>query len=169
MKKLLISVLFLLLTSCVSSGDYYKLDDQYLVRRQIETKRFETISEEDILIASAQVLQDLGFNLEESETRLGLITASKDREAGTTGGKAAVIFFAVMGGTQAVYDVNQKIYATLVSTKSKDSGFNVRIQFARAIWNNMNQMRMEKIQDSSVYKDFFDRLSQSIFLTANHI
>ncbi len=33
----------------------------------------------------------------------------------------------------------------------------------------MNQARIEKIQDEEIYKDFFDKLSQSVFLTANNI
>jgi hypothetical protein len=165
----LFSVL-LLLVSCVSYKGYYKLDDQYLARRQLETARFETNDESAILSASAQVLQDLGFTLEESETKLGLITASKNREAGNTGVKVAVVFLAALGGTQAVYDTEQKIYTTLVSTKSRESkGYNVRIEFARIIWNNMNQTRIEKIQEPEIYHDFFDKLGQSLFLAVNAI
>lgn len=80
MKKILI--LFLLVvfsvSGCVSYEHYYKLDDQYLARRQLETRSYETKDEEALLIASAQVLQDLGFTLDESEIKLGLITANKD-------------------------------------------------------------------------------------------
>lgn len=123
-----------------------------------------------MLVASAQVLQDLGFTLEESETELGLITASKDREAGSAGERVALVFLAALGGTQPVYDTNQKIYVTLVSTKSPTNvGYNVRVEFARVIWNNMNQARIEKIEDPEIYQDFFDKLSQSVFLTANNI
>ena len=68
-----------------------------------------------------------------------------------------------------MYDVRQKIYVTLVSTKNHNNGYNVRIEFARVIWNNMNRARIEKIQDEEIYKDFFDKLSQSVFLTANNI
>lgn len=172
MKKAL-TVLVLLsfvMCGCVSYTDYYKLDDQYLARRQLETRRFETNDEESMLVASAQVLQDLGFTLEESETKLGLITGSKDREAGSTGQKVAVVFLAALAGTQAVYDTNQKIYVTLVSTKSPtNSGYNIRVEFARVIWNNMNQARIEKIEEPEIYQDFFDKLSQSVFLTANNI
>ena len=172
MKKIL-SLLFIplfLLTGCVSYQDYYKLDKQYLARRQLETRYFETNDEESMLIASAQVLQDLGFTLEESETKLGLITGSKDREAGSTGGKVALVILAALAGTQPVYDTNQKIYVTLVSTKNTTKrGYNIRVEFARVIWNNMNQARIEKIQDPETYQGFFDKLSQSVFLTANNL
>ncbi len=168
-----IFVLFLLVvfmtSGCVSYEHYYKLDDQYLARRQLETRAYETKDEESLLIASAQVLQDLGFTLDESELKLGLLTANKDREAGSTGQKVGLVLLAAFAGTQPVYDVSQKIYVTLVSTKNHNNGYNVRIEFARVIWNNMNQARIEKIQDEEIYKDFFDKLSQSVFLTANNI
>jgi len=172
MKKIFIlfSMISFIVSGCVSYDHYYKLDEQYLARRQLETRRYETNDEETLLIASAQVLQDLGFTLDESETKLGLITANKDREAGSAGQKVGVILLAVLFGTQPVYDVSQKIYVTLVSTKNHDNqSYNIRVEFARVIWNNMNQARIEKIQDEQIYKDFFDKLSQSEFLTANNI
>ena len=171
MKRLLpLLLLFLLQASCVTFDDYYALDAQYLERRQLETRRFETDDEDAMLVASAQLLQDLGFTLEESETKLGLITASKDRKAGSTAGKVAIVLLAAMTNTRAVYDTEQKIYATLVSTKSRNTkGFNVRIEFARIIKNNQNQTRIEIIREPEIYKDFFDKLGQSLFLVANNV
>ena len=172
MKKALTILVLLsfVMCGCVSYTDYYKLDDQYLARRQLETRRFETNNEENMLIASAQVLRDLGFTLEESEIKLGLITGYKDREAGTTGEKVGIIFLATLFGFQPVYDTNQKIYVTLVSTKRPtNNGYNIRVEFARIIWNNMNQTHIEKIEEPEIYQDFFDKLSQSVFLTANNI
>lgn len=171
MKRILILLLLVVFmtSGCVSYKHYYKLDEQYLARRQLETRAYDTQDEEALLVASAQVLQDLGFTLNESEIKLGLITANKDREAGSAGQKVGMILLAAFAGTQPVYDVSQKIYVTLVSTKNHNNGYNVRIEFARVIWDNMNQARIEKIQDEEIYKDFFDKLSQSVFLTANNI
>ena len=158
------------LSGCLTYDNYYQLDNDYLNRRQIETMRFETDNEETILAASAGVLQDLGFTLDETETKLGLITAYKNREASSTGAKAAIILLAAMSDTQPVYDTEQKIYTTLVSTKSKESeGYNVRITFARMVTNNMHETRNEKITDQKTYREFFDKLSQSLFLTAHEI
>ena len=158
------------LSGCLTYDNYYQLDSDYLNRRQIETMRFETDNEETILAASAGVLQDLGFTLDETETKLGLITAYKNREASSTGAKAAIILLAAMSDTQPVYDTEQKIYTTLVSTKSKESkGYNVRITFARMVTNNMHETRNEKITDQKTYREFFDKLSQSLFLTAHEI
>lgn len=171
MKNILLvcGVLFSL-TSCVSYQDYYKLDENYLARRQMETARFEANDESAVLSASAQVLQDLGFTLEESETSLGLITASKNREIGNYGAKMAMVFLMGLNGQQAVYDTEQKIYTTLVSTKSRTNvGYNVRVEFSRIIWNNQGNARIEKIEEPEIYKDFFDKLSQSLFLEAHSI
>ena len=171
MKRLIMLCLAIsLLSGCVSYDNYYRLDEQYLERRQLETRRFETTNEELLLSSSAQVLQDLGFTLDETELKLGLITANKDREAGSVGEKIGAAFIAALGRTQPIYDVSQKIYVMLVTTKSRtNSGYNVRVEFARVIWNNMNQARVEKISEEEIYQDFFNKLSQSVFLTANNI
>lgn len=170
MKRLFVFLSLCFLFGCVSYDNYYRLQPDYLERRQIETRRFDTNNEEDMLVASAQVLQDLEFTLETSDTSLGLLTATKDREVGSTAGQTALIVLAALGGTTPVYDVNQKIYVTLVSNKSQDNdGYNVRVSFARIIWNNMNEARVERILDPQIYVDFFDRLGQSMFLTANDL
>lgn len=159
------------ISGCVSYADYYKLDEAYLQRRQIGTRHFETSDEKAIVIASAQVLQDLGFTLEESETNLGLLTASKDRDATSAGQVIGMTLLAALAGTQPVYDVKQRIYVTLVSSKnSKKHGYNVRVEFARIVFNNLGRWRVERItKDVEIYKGFFDKLSQSVFLTANSL
>ena len=84
MKKTLLSLCAssVLLTGCTVHTDHlYVLNENYLQERQQQTRRFETKDEELILSSSAQVLQDLGFTLTESETKMGLLTASKERDA----------------------------------------------------------------------------------------
>lgn len=171
MKKIFIVCLCVIgLVGCASYKDYYKLDENYMARRQVETMRFETNDEATILSASAGVLQDLGFTLDETETKLGLITAYKNRAASSTGAKVAIILLAAIDKSEPVYDTEQKIFTTLVSTKSRESvGYNVRISFARTIWNNKHESRTEKIDDPKIYREFFDKLSQSLFLTAHSI
>lgn len=169
MKKIFL-ILFLCTVSlcgCMSYENYYALDDQYLERRQLETRFFETTNEEKILVACAQLVQDMEFTLDESETKLGLITGYKHREMGSAAGKVALILLA---GQNAVYDTEQKIYVTIVTTRNPTrKGYNVRAEFARVIWNNRGQARIEKIQDEETYRGFFEKLSQSLFLTANDL
>jgi hypothetical protein len=50
--------------------DALQLSPESLAQRQAQTRRFDTADEAMLLSASAAVLQDLGFNLDESETKL---------------------------------------------------------------------------------------------------
>ena len=102
-----------MVSGCRSYNHYYKLDEQYLARRQLETRSYGTQNEEMLLIASARVLQDLGFTLDESETKLGLITANKDREATSFGQIIGMAFLSALTGAPHTEDVRQKIYVTL--------------------------------------------------------
>jgi len=62
-----------------------------------------------ILSAVAAVLQDLGFNLDESETKLGVVVASKDRDAVEAGQVVgAIVMAALFGANAATFDKNRK-------------------------------------------------------------
>lgn len=139
--------------------------------RQTQTRRFDTRDQEKIQRASAQVLQDLGFQIDESETKLGLIVASKDRDATEVGQVAAAIVVAILFGARVSTDKHQKIRASLVA-RSVENGADtqVRITFQRMIWNQDNVLsKIEGVNDPKVYQEFFDKLSQSVFLTAQDI
>ena len=56
-----------------------QLTQESLAQRQAQTRRFDTSDETMLLSASAAVLQDLGFNLDESETELGLVVKVRSR------------------------------------------------------------------------------------------
>ncbi len=131
--------------------------------QKLDPTRFDQLNESD-LMNSRRLVRHLEIALAQMENQA---IAQVTQEAGSTAGKAAIIFLAALGGGPAVYDTEQKIYTTLVSTKSRESeGHNVRVRFARIIWNNMNEARIESIDEPEIYQDFFDKLSQSLFLTA---
>ena len=65
--------------------DALSMNKTTLEDRRLQTRLFDTSDEGKILSASAGVLQDLGFNLDESETDLGLIVVSKERDATEAG------------------------------------------------------------------------------------
>lgn len=139
--------------------------------RQMQTRRFDTKDQDKLQRASAQVLQDLGFQIDESETKLGLIVASKDRDATETGQIVAAIAVAILFGARMSTDKHQKIRASLV-TRSVDNGADtsVRITFQRLVWNHDNQLsKIEGINDPKIYQEFYEKLSQSVFLTAQEI
>ncbi|HYD69564.1 hypothetical protein [Azospirillum sp.] len=152
------------------------LAPESLGQRQMQTRRFDTADERAILAAAAGVLQDLGFTTEETTASAGLIVGSKDRDAVEAGQVAGQVFFALlvaaMGGrADPVWDANQKIRLSVVTKPTADrSGIVVRATFQRVIWNTKNQVsRVETISAPEIYQQFFDRLSQSVFLEAHQI
>ena len=59
------------------SPDYFK-------DRQLQTRVFESIDEKNLLTASAAVLQDLGYTIDETDVRSGVIVCSRDRDVTVT-------------------------------------------------------------------------------------
>ena len=49
--------------------------------RERQTADFDNASEKQLLVEATQVLQDLGFTVEESAPRYGVLAGSKDRDA----------------------------------------------------------------------------------------
>ena len=68
MKNIVILFVFLLMAGCVQiPPNTFVTTPELLQQRQLETRRYDDIKEADLITASANVLQDLGFNLENSE------------------------------------------------------------------------------------------------------
>lgn len=176
MKKILFLLISVVLfAGCsVSHQNLYTLDSDYLERRNIETRVFETQDEASLLSACAQVLQDLGYSIKESNVKLGMLTADKNRDVNSKAGKVALTALSVASilanGNDTTYEDVQKFYVNIVTTPTKEKTIKVRVLFTRRSWDNHgNIFKVEKITDNKIYQQFFDKLSQSIFLTANGI
>jgi hypothetical protein len=147
-----------------------------LAERQLQMRRYDTKDESAILSAAAGVLQDLGFNIDESTAKAGLIVASKDRDAVEAGQVAGQVFLAVLisalgGRADPVWDRNQKIRISIITKPANDgNGIIVRATFQRVVWNTKNQIsKVETLGEPKLYQQFFDKLSQSVFLEAHQI
>ncbi len=152
--------------------DALSMNAATLEDRQIQTRMFDTSDEIKILSASASLLQDLGFNLDESETDLGLIVVSKDRTAIEFGQVLLMATLSAFSGTSAVYDYEQKIRASVVTSPvgEAEDRIAVRVTFQRVVWNNYGQVsRREKLNDPEMCQEFFEKLSKSVFLEAHGI
>jgi hypothetical protein len=176
-KQILAGATFALLAGCVTlPPDAFVVTPEQLARRQIETRRYDNVKEETILIASANVLQDLDFTLDNSETKLGLLTASKQRDAIDGGEVALAIIVALLGGGATPISKDQTIRVSLVvrpvqATKDNipiDSYF-VRITFQRLVRRTDNSVYVQTISDNDLYEGFFEKLSKSIFIEAQKI
>jgi hypothetical protein len=136
-----------------------------------QSRRYETADEKAILIASNQLLQDLGFNLEESNKEVGLLVASKDRTAVDGGQVAGQVVAAVLLGVRVPIDKDQKIRASVVTSPGLDGkSMLVRVTFQRLVWNDLGVLyKVERLDNPELYAEFFDKLSKSLFLEAQEV
>ncbi len=171
----MISLLLALVSGCATGRvpkEALELSPESLANRQLQTRQFATEDERSLLIAAAGLLQDLGYTLEESETSLGLIVGSKQRDASDSGQIIGSLFLAAFSGTDVPYDSEQEIRACLVTRPSGADTSNtlLRVTFQRLVWNNRGVLwKREPIHEPEIYAEFFDKLSKAVFLEAQSI
>lgn len=242
-KKLLTALVVLaLLGGCVAKvpQSALQLAPESLADRQLQTRRFDTANHKTMLGAAAATLQDLGFTLDETEYTLGVLVASKQRDATSGGQVAAAMMLAALTGAVTHVDSEQIIRVSMVmreispekdttstghselspesiakikanvikavadglrakfpadisariadkiaentantlstdlkklaTVKAESGQSTVRVTFQRVIYNTAGQVTTaEQIKNPEVYKEFFDKLSQSVFLEAHEI
>jgi hypothetical protein len=176
MKKcfLLALILCFFVSGCQSAipKEALVFDPQSLEMRQLQTRYFDTKNEQEVLMSSAGLLQDLGFNIDESETSLGFILGTKDRDATDAGQIAGAVVMAALFGVYMSTDDHQIMRACIVThplgqAKEKIA---VRVTFQRIVWNTQGQIsKKEGIVIPEVYQEFFSKLSKAVFLEANQI
>lgn len=177
MKTLLIFIMTLLVAGCVQMPkDSFVVTPELLKQRQIETRRFDGIKEEDLLVACSNSLQDLGFNLDNSETKLGVLTASKQRDATNAGEIVASVLIAMFGGQPGAISKDQTIRVSLVVRPVNDSNgaamtnsYFVRVTFQRVVRKTDNSTYAETLRDDTLFQGFYERVSKSVFLEAQKI
>lgn len=152
-------------------ADAFKLSSTSLENRQIQTRLYETQDEVALLSAGVAVLQDMGYTLDESEKTAGLIAASKTVDAATSGQVAVALTIALLGGGSMPIDSEQKVKVSLVTIPSKTSeGYLARVTFQRIVWNTDGIVsKAETLNETSLYEEFFDKLSKSVFLEGHRI
>ena len=169
--KLSVILLCLGIIGCASiPKGFLKPNEASLEKKQLQMRQYDTTNQEQILAAVAGVLQDLGFNLDNSETKLGFIAASKKADATNT---AQVFFVALFGGANAIgqCDASQVVKASVITKPSLDEQKTVvRVTFQRVVINMNGQInRVESVDDLEIYQKFYDSLSKAIFLEAQKI
>jgi hypothetical protein len=187
---LVLPILGGLLSGCVQPmpkvESFFELTPQSTQYRALQTRMFDTSNEKELLSASAAVLQDLGFQIEESRPQVGMLRAAKERGAREYGQEIGQFFIVILGAIGGKYvsmpvDVHQQISATLVTRRSETdaSRFSVRILFHRSVWKGdgnagdqyipPGQQSLEMIVDAKIYQQFFVKLSKGVFLEAHQI
>lgn len=146
------------------------LSPQSLEHRQIQVRRFDTGDEARVLSACAELLQDTGFNIDRSETKLGLIVGSKQRSAKNAGQIATAVVMAALLGVYVPTDDKQTMRASIVTYPygEERKSIAVRVTFQRVVYSeNGSITKREGLIDSDIYQEFFAKLSKSLFLEAN--
>ena len=135
--------------------------------KRLQTRYFDTADERKILSASRDVLQNLGFRFDESETDLGLIVGSKDPDATKAG---HVLLAAILAGLSDIpASHSQKIRVSLVSSPAAENAerTSVRVTFQRIVWDNYGRVsKLERLNVPKLYRGFFDKLSKALCLEA---
>ena len=134
--------------------------------RERQTTRIPA-HEHALLAEATQVLQDLGFTVEESAPEIGVLAGSKDRDA-TEAGQVAVqvaatIALALVGVRyQPVWDTDQVIRVTLTTQPQgpRDSG--LRVSFERIVTNNQGLSRVEDLTAADYSSGFFGKVRSCI-------
>ncbi len=168
-------VVAITLTGCHGGPppDAMQLSPTSLKTRQMQTKKFDTQDEANMLTASMEVLQDMGFMIKESESKLGVIVGSKKRETDNRGQRVALITLSILAGSGSLAGIesSHKINVSLVTTPDKSKkNTTVRVNFQRQVYDMEGSLvRLETIQDPELYTGFFSKLSKSVFLEAHEV
>jgi hypothetical protein len=169
------------LAGCVTPtqpAELFQLTPESPRNKAMQIRFFETRDEAELLSASAAVLQDLGFQVEESVLDVGFLRASKERSAREYGQDftRTFIFLLSLGKFNMPVDLQQKIAAALVTrpVNPEATRQEVRIMFYRVVWKGDGQadrqyippgeQRMEMLRDPVMYQQFFAKLSKAVFL-----
>lgn len=141
--------------------------------RSLQSKKFDTLDEANMLTASMEVLQDMGFMINEAESKLGVIVGSKMRETDNRGQRVALITLSILAGdgTMRGIEKSHKIKVSLVTIPDKSKkNTTVRVNFQRQVYDmEGNLVRRESINEQELYTGFFAKLSKSVFLEAHEI
>ena len=162
------------ITGCATTApeNLFQVAETSLQDRQMQSRFFETNNEIALLSAGVAVLQDMGYSIDETETKSGVVTASKTVDATNKAQMAGVILLAVLGGGNVSYDSQQQIKVSFVTLPSKNNknGYLARATFHRIVTNTEGQVtKAETMDNEELYTEFFNKLSKSVFLEAQEI
>jgi hypothetical protein len=136
--------------------------------RVMQSRRFDTRDEVQVLKASGALLMDLGFTVDKSDETVGVLVASKNRSAVEVGQVVVAAFLSALAGTDIPYDKRQKLRASVVTHPISSGAIVVRVTFQRIVWDSHGQIsKREQLDLPEDYVEFFDKLSKALFLEAH--
>ena len=118
LKKAIALLMLVSLVACQTSipPEALDLSPETLQMRQIQTRYFDTKDEAAVTsCVCCALLQDMGFNIDESETKLGYMLGTKDRDATNAGQIVTAVLLAALTGAVMPVDKAQKMRACIVT------------------------------------------------------
>lgn len=162
--------LFFLMNGCATLPEHaFVLDQEALKKRSIQSQRFRSVERKQLMSAVVGVIQDLGFTLDEGDSDLGVFVGSKQRTA-KDARQYTIAALQILNNDQVVIDDVQKFRISIIvypvsDSKRSKGDYLVRTNFQRIVWNNLKEVsRAESLNDPQFFRDFFSRLSKSLFL-----
>lgn len=171
----ILALLILLSVAFAQAGGVTGTTDvrvELLEARQLQSRYFDGVDEADLLAACAGVTQDLGFNLDESESELGLIVASKQLTARDPLQRTVAVLLRIFASTEFSIDDHQRVRLSLVSwpVRGHPDRYRVRVTFQRTVWKSDGEIgHREVLNDPELYQTFFARLGKSLFLEGHKL
>ncbi len=154
MRKTAPLLLAVLLSGCAlnAPSDLFAPTEDMLQARQRETRRYDGLTEAELMSASIATLQDMGFALTETNAKLGVLSGKKSRHGNA-------------------FHISQEISVTLVVRPVLDSHGKalkksnlVRVNFNRVINYTNGKSKAENMTDAQLFSEFHDKLSKSVFI-----
>lgn len=173
MKKYFYYILLLLgvviMSGCgAKSIEMIKMDTSTAEERALQIKSYESGDYLEVFSASLATMQDLGFHIDFTDKELGVISASKSRDAAEIGEQTMGFIAALLGANiSPALKASQDIRATVVVASNNKSNY-VRLTLQRILYNIQGGViGMESVKDAEIYNAFFEKLSKGIFLEDN--
>ena len=172
MRKLFILIIITLLAGC-STPKLFVPDASTLEIRNKQSRVFTNTSQAQLLQASIGVLQDMGYNIIESNNEMGILTAGKQASAlkahQIVGSILLTILTRQYDPTRNAVDSEQNIRVTVVIYSTLNNTAKARATFQRLITKTDGSTYVETITDPSVYQTFYEKLDKAHFLEANNL
>jgi hypothetical protein len=153
-----------------------------LAQRQLQTRQYDFVDEEQVLGACMALLQDMGFQIDEGASRLGVVLGSKMRDMNSlTPGERAGVALAALGllaggytaplalllvdkmGAQPVR-IDVGVFTRIAGEGGRRVA--VRIVFRETAFKDGRPALPHIVKDETLYREAFDRLSKALVLEA---
>ena len=113
------------------------------------------------------MLQDLGFNIEESAPAYGVLAGSKERDATETGqvvGQVAItVALALLGARyDPVWDTDQVVRVTLTTRPIQAKSTAMRVSFERIVTDTKHVSRVELLTAPEFAQGFFEKIRSGL-------